>query len=510
MAPLVRKQLFINKIKTWPFDVLLWINELRLSIEWDDYAVSLALPLGICLCVVEFILQSILNYYNSISSKSNNVLFNSDYVHYEQLKSNLYNGNLTYSNPTNSSIWVLKVINNGLLIASVIQSFVLFTKYREYGLLYLKKNDLQTPSIFKRSLKVGSLIISRIMSVFTDETLMAENSYDDEVWMLKLWNPLKFSLYLFVGFNPINLGIINTSTITLHLIFVIAIISGQSYIFVYKFLNLLNDKQILNQELLKEYTNKFVKPLTKLKKDVQIDSTQGPYDSTVLVNARPYVFNKLKVFRTHDIHGNEVQEYVKENDDDEEFQSFEEYTSDHIRPQRRNDSFRRFENSFNSSFNSRNRSQTSMFQDRSFPSYARNSLYFDEMSDEDSDSDNWYISSTPYRKRYNPVPTSRSRSPFKSPTLKPHTIFNTNRTSPHPQRIPTLNTTPLLPRSPSRSPQRLSPRSPSRTPSPVRSPARSMSRSSLASSREHTPNRSYMRSPSPNKHHPTPSPRPWR
>jgi hypothetical protein len=37
-----------------------------------------------------------------------------------------------------------------------------------------------------------------------------------------------------------------------------------------------------------------------------------------------------------------------------------------------------------------------------------------------------------------------------------------------------------------------------------------MSRSSLASSREHTPNRSYMRSPSPNKHHPTPSPRPWR
>lgn len=504
---MIRKQSMMAKIKSAPFDILLWLNEMRLLIAWDEYAISLALPMGISLMIVVVIIQSILNYYESINGKSNNLLFNSDYVQYEQLKTTLINGNLNlgkYSTTSNNYIWSLQIIVNILSIGSLITSWNLFTTFREYGLLYLTKNSGDSSSLIKKSIKSIPLMISKLYNLmFKENQLIEENVYDNnDIWILKLWNPSKFSLFLFIGYNPINIVICLITDISLPIMIILLIISLQNYCLIYKFSNLIQDKQILNQELMKEYTNKFVKPYTsKLKKDVQINSTLGPYKSTVLMNPKGYVFNKLKVFTTHDLKGNQVQQFI--SNDDDKFQSFEEYTSETIP---------KFDSSqlFNQS------SSKNIFPKKNWSYTKRKNSYFDEqVSEEDSDSDDWYVSSTPYKNdniMQFPNSRSRSRSPFKSPIMKPKTIFNTSKfTSPHPSKIPVLNATPLPYTSPARSPNRSPYRSPNLSPSrsPNRSPTRSF-RSSHPSSRDQSPNRTYLKSPSPSKRPQSESSKIWR
>lgn len=501
MAPMVRKQSLLATISSFPFDVLLWINEARLLIDWDDYSTSLALPLGISLTIVVIIFQSVLNYYEGINGKSNNLLFSSDYTHYEQLKSTLVSGTMNFEkyikrNDT-SYTWILQAVVNIITIGSLITTYKLFRTYREYGLLYLK-NKQDTSSLFKRSLKV---IPNKIYSfLFKSDQLVEENKYDDDIWILNVWNPSKFSLFLFIGLNPINMAICLLNSITLPNLVIILLVSSQLFVIIYKFHHLIGDQKILNQELLKEYTNKVVNPYTsKLKKDVQIDSTIGPYYSEVLVHPTGYVFNKLKVFKTHDLKGNEIKETVEEDD---KFHSFDD--------------------------------NNKIIDDASFYPESREyrrSEYFDEP--EELSSDDWYVSSTPYNHH---LPSrSQSHSPFKSPDLR--SSFHTNKFS-SPNRIPPYNGTPIpssrqpplnalrnsripplnatpLPytslhgrpssRSPDRSvhhsPERSIHRSPgSHGPSYNRSPVRSY-RTSQPSSREHSPNRTYMRSPSPSKRH---------
>ncbi|RCK62427.1 Nuclear rim protein 1 [Candida viswanathii] len=107
---------------------------------------------------------------------------------------------------------------------------------------------------------------------------------------LECVGPSKFALYLFVGLNPVNLYLV--------------------YYLMSDFLNLVNDKQILYQEMFQEYNKKFVQPKTNiLKKDRMVDATMGPFYLSSLNDNRPYAFSKLKVFVTHDMKGNAITEY---------------------------------------------------------------------------------------------------------------------------------------------------------------------------------------------------------
>ncbi len=42
----IRRQPLLERLRSYPFDVLLQLNELRLSIDWDPLATTVALPLG--------------------------------------------------------------------------------------------------------------------------------------------------------------------------------------------------------------------------------------------------------------------------------------------------------------------------------------------------------------------------------------------------------------------------------------------------------------------------------
>ncbi|EMG48320.1 NUR1 Nuclear rim protein 1 [Candida maltosa Xu316] len=336
---LIRKQSLVSKIQSFPFDLWLYFHELQASIDWDDYNYIIALPLGIILTVIFFITESILNYYNYINQRSKNVLFNSDYYQYEYLKNDIINNTFDPTHIeiddskietpiTTSILWAMNGINSTILILCVVITVKLFTAKRNYGLLYCKMKP-KSKNVFKSTLDQISFFIE-ILAFFLkffqndeddedeeDETYEGDTTVEmageNEIWHLNVWNPSKFALYLFIGLNPINLYMIYyliSDVSHLYLIALLVIISGFIYIFVEKFLNLINDKQILYQEMFQEYNKKFVQPkINVLKKDAMIDATMGPYYSSSLNDNRPYAFSKSKIFTTHDIKGNKVTEY---------------------------------------------------------------------------------------------------------------------------------------------------------------------------------------------------------
>lgn len=367
----IRRQSLVSQIQSFPFDLYLYIHELHASIDWDEYNYIIALPLGIIFITIFSIIQSILNYYHYINKRSQNILFDSDYIHYENLKNDIiYNsGKLQQLQKSANSIgdteivdtpftttilWGLKLFNWFIIFIGLFNSIKLFTKRKSYGLLYCKLKP-KSKNVFKSSIERLSYIIEILAFLLKffqneqpeeEEEEEPENSFnessiimdstnelidDNEIWHLNVWNPSKFSLYLFIGLNPINLYIVyyligdnNDNTFTgdssysitypsyfyLNVIILICLIMIICYKLVENFLQLINDKQILYQEMFQEYNKKFVNPkVNQLKKDAMIDATMGPHYLISLNDEKPYAFSKLKVFITHDIKGKPITEY---------------------------------------------------------------------------------------------------------------------------------------------------------------------------------------------------------
>ncbi|CAI5759483.1 unnamed protein product [Candida verbasci] len=324
---LIRRQSLITKIQSWPFDFWLYINEIKNSINWDDYHLNIALPLGISLSVILLIVTNILNYYKSISYISNNMLFDTN--EYNKLKNHIIKKNIVYNeenNFTNSILYLFNLISVLIILISLINTCNIFTSKRNYNLLYCKKkpnssSTLRT-SIYKFSIIIE--ILDFVLNLFhkqdheddesSEEEEKEENDeVDDSIWQLNVWDPSKFSLYLFIVLNPITSFLIyfnNSNNSLLNLISSLTLISVFNYLLISKFLNLINDKQIIYQEMFKEYNFKFVKQKTNIpKKDTMIDATQGPYYSTVLMDNKSYTFTKSKIFTTHNLKGEKVTEY---------------------------------------------------------------------------------------------------------------------------------------------------------------------------------------------------------
>lgn len=297
----IRKQPLLSKLKALPFDLYLFANETRLSIDWEEYSLSVALPLGSSLLLLSLIIKPVINYYNSISSKSSNMIFDSGYAEYEMLKDAFINNRHVErkSTLTASLIWFLNSVRTFIFIVCSINSYQIAVSTKNYGLLY-RKTKPNSPSAGR----VGNTFLEQVYSYFLKEQA---SSSDD--WQLSIWNPSKFSLYFFIPLNPVNLLLVHDlgNSSALFVIILLLSVSLTLYYLIYSFLNLVQDRQILQLEMLKEYTNKV--KTTTMKKDACIDSTLGPYQSFALTN-RPYSFQRLKLFVTHDREGKEVREYV--------------------------------------------------------------------------------------------------------------------------------------------------------------------------------------------------------
>ncbi|KAI5965991.1 NUR1 [Candida theae] len=333
---LIRKESLVSKVQSFPFDFYLYLNELRLSIDWDEYATSVGLPTGIGLCSLSLIIQSILSYYNSINKRSKNVLFDSNYYQYENLKSVVsskrqlhdYEINTT---TTNTVVWLFNAIQSIVIFLSILNTILIFASTRDYQLLYHKTKPKYKSAVHPADRESYFYWLLYHVVVFFSKDDEAEDEDDDamdttaniedgESWQLRTWQPSKFSLYFFVGLNPINNIIIANFTqqsSSLSIIVLLSLVSYFNYKLIDCFLSLVQDKQIIYQETFKEFNDKFVKPKTNvLKKDAMVDATLGPLYSSVLVNHEPYTFTKSKVFTTHDPKGKEVKEFIDSGSDE--------------------------------------------------------------------------------------------------------------------------------------------------------------------------------------------------
>ncbi|KAK6203614.1 uncharacterized protein RJT21DRAFT_28690 [Scheffersomyces amazonensis] len=484
----IRHTPLLTKLTSVPFDLYLYLNELHSSIEWDDFSVSVALPLGIGLTIITIICQGLNNYYNSINVKSNNALFDTDYYNYERIKRSLsYNEQLqqqsSHGQIVPSILWLLNGISSLIVIFGLFNTYQIITSYKNYKLLNASSKP-SSPSAFKGSLNHSNSIIVKsinylLSAIFgkpeidedEDESQLIDDTIDiedEEVWQLNIWDPSKFQLHLLIGLNPVNLFIIhfiNNQSNLLNYVGTLGLVSITISIMINKFTLLVKDKQILYEAMFKEYNTKFVNPkVNKVKKDVVIDACRGPYYGDDVLTK--YADTKSRIFITHDINGNEI--------DNKSDTSIEELPTSHYGDP-----------------------QYSRVSSR--VSSRRHSLYEDADS---NDTVRWYNnSSTPYQPGHSRViqtPTyNRSSSVIRS-SLNTHN--KENRVPPPPPNLSYIRSpTKLSPtkeplsyrsfsRSPSRSPTRdpISFRSPSRSPTRIRSPSPTKGRN---------PNLSYTSSP---------------
>lgn len=311
-----------DRILAIPFDLILELNEARLLIEWDDYAVSLALPISILATVVAIIIQ----FWCYSETLLSNQLFAPNYQDIKQL---IIDSGFLKSTVPSASLALLTMPVNGWRVAYTIlwticlmSAYLVLTLTKEYGLLYTE-NQPNLKLAIKRLLQFVThpfrYLLTKIFSEFS-QIPKEENDIDlnRQIWTMQVWNPSKFGLYLQVAFNPVNLAIITwVKCLMIALFGTVTVVLVLVYYLIFKFRTLLHDRGILHGEMMSEYYTKFVKPRTQvLKRDVAIDAGLGPWRAMVYEGDQPYTYTKLRVFVTHDDTGKEVVEYVEPEEDD--------------------------------------------------------------------------------------------------------------------------------------------------------------------------------------------------
>ncbi|OBA23362.1 hypothetical protein METBIDRAFT_38036, partial [Metschnikowia bicuspidata var. bicuspidata NRRL YB-4993] len=140
---IIRKQPLLEKIRSYPLDLLLSIHEQRLSIDWDDH-VPKCLPVGSALTFIFLLLCKAREYYISVKDKRDNQLFSSDYSTYQQVVSRAVNGNGIHTAPVavpkfqNESLaqTLLWIVNGAMIILFIISALnsanVYLLPYRNY------------------------------------------------------------------------------------------------------------------------------------------------------------------------------------------------------------------------------------------------------------------------------------------------------------------------------------------------------------------------------------------
>lgn len=299
MAPrrIVRKQSLTSRLRSYPFDLLLALNEQRELIDWDSYSETIAFPLGFILTIIYFFIR--LWQDNTVVEKKQK------YFDYDRqlLKDS------KYFNKTKTSFFPKLIFTVQLIIFSInaFNTIYFLGKTKTYN-VFNKVTIPNTSSARKVSNgKTKSLL---------DYICFWRNVEEPEVesyWELNIWNPSKFSTYLFVSFPPFSIVFLYLSQSSFtNLLFLIST-SFVLYIVIIKgYLVLIEDKQILYQETFDEYQRKFVNPkLSVAKREVAVDATAGPYHNTVEYYSPG---RTEKVFKSHDHKGREVVEEFQQGE----------------------------------------------------------------------------------------------------------------------------------------------------------------------------------------------------
>ncbi|ODV59589.1 Nur1/Mug154 family protein ASCRUDRAFT_14632 [Ascoidea rubescens DSM 1968] len=280
---IIRKQSIFVRIKNYPFDLYLQLNEKLSLIDLEYYVDNYLKSVCIFLNTLFFFCR-IYQIYNSNDGQqlsgnlsSNNYqysdLFSKNSKHLDDFNDlsllnintffQSYNDNYPLLHKLNKYfLWLSNLIITLIILISISNTYFLFNQSNKLYTLLTRNPSSKPSNINTPSLQFNSLTNN---------------------WQLKIWNPLKYQLILFSLFSPINcFYLLNLSSISwsvlLKAILQLSLIDYLLYYLIFnKFLILILDKQFLFSEILKEYDIKFVHPnLNKFKREVSIDATNGP------------------------------------------------------------------------------------------------------------------------------------------------------------------------------------------------------------------------------------------
>lgn len=296
---IVRKRSLSSKLKSYPLDLLLSLNEQRELIDWDAHSKTIALPLGFILTVLYFFIR--LWQDNTVVEKKQK------YFNYDRqiLKDSKYFNKTESSSMLPRIFFTLQLI---IISINLINTASFLLKTKKYSIF--NKASLLHSSSARRISKDGKT------NTLVDQILFWRKSDEPEVesyWELTMWNPSKFSTYLFISFPPFNILFLYLSQSSFtNLLFLTSTSIVLYFVIIKGYLVLIEDKQVLYQETFDEYQRKYVNPkLSVAKREVAIDATHGPYDNTVEYYSPG---RTEKVFKTHDYKGRESVEAFQQGE----------------------------------------------------------------------------------------------------------------------------------------------------------------------------------------------------
>lgn len=333
---LIRKQPLFDKIRSYPLDLLLSVNEAIVSIEWDDY-IPQTIVIGTVLDGLFTALCKFRHHSNVLSGRRENSVFRTDVHTYRNVVARAISG--SDSSPftgssrrpaTSQFSWILTVLIVVLFAVSVLNAInVLVLPSRSYTLLntstaYAKP---KASNVVQQNVSIAPEkgVVGRILAYFGERSFYEAESDSEvdttyevapvnkDVWVLKVWDPSPFLLYLFATFSPVVLFVIwltSTDVAFWKIILGASLHNSIAFYVTSKFLLLITDKQIIYQETFNEYNRKYVIPKTSvLKKNAVVDATYGPTASarmTVLDDMVGHL-QRDNTFITHDINGRRIK-----------------------------------------------------------------------------------------------------------------------------------------------------------------------------------------------------------
>lgn len=337
---LIRKQPLLDKIRSYPFDLLLAINEQRLSIDWEDY-IPQTLPGGCIASIVFLILSKLSTHYKMAASKRDNLMFRTDSAAYEQVVARAIQGSkwepatplgMTSSSHSSTFLFILDLLQIVLFAISCFNALhVYLYPFRDYSLLS-QSAKLPKPkgsNVFKQNISTGRQggFISSLLSYFSDtsyyetdvesdgepDTTYDTQTIEKDVWVLRVWDPSHFLIYLSSTFSPVTLFVLwlfTTSASIWKIIVFVILFNSSSFYLISRLFRLQSDKQIVFSETFNEYNKKYVIPKTNvLRKNAIVDATLGPFAAvgdSVHDDQQGHLQNEL-AFITHDITGKRIK-----------------------------------------------------------------------------------------------------------------------------------------------------------------------------------------------------------
>lgn len=296
---IVRKQSLASKLKSYPFDLLLALNEQRELIDWDSYSKTFALPFGVLLTVTYFFIR--LWQDNTVVEKKQMYF---DYHKQQLLRDSKY-FNKSDVSVIPKLLFMLQLI---IITINVLNASFFLLKTKKYTIF--NKVSISHTSSARKISKDGS---SRSLFDLLQFWKKTEEPEIESYWELNIWNPSKFSTYLFVSFPPFNILFLYLSQSSFkNLVFLFSTSLVLYFVIVKGYLVLIEDKQVLYQETFDEYQRKYVNPkLSVAKREVAIDATHGPYNDSIEYYSPG---RTEKLFKTHDYKGRESVETFEQGE----------------------------------------------------------------------------------------------------------------------------------------------------------------------------------------------------